>query len=168
MRLSQAPIAEFNQVLRAVKRCGYIVAAVLAVVPAAIPQTSLSKSAVAYYNRGVESYKKHDYDKAIEDFSAAITFDPGFAWAYDNRGIARFEKLDVDGAIDDFTRALELDPLLVGAYVNRGKARECKGEPRRGARGLQSSRGACSIQPDSILQSRKHLERPQQSFQRSG
>jgi tetratricopeptide (TPR) repeat protein len=127
MKPSQALLVVVDQVPGAVKRWLYIVAAVLAIVPAAFSQTS-SKSAIEYYNRGSNSFRKHDYDRAIDDFTTAIAFDPGFAWAYDNRGIARFEKGDVAGAIDDFSRALELDPHLAGADVNRGRARDAKGD----------------------------------------
>ena len=36
---------------------------------------------------------------AIEDYTLAIKFDPGWALAYDSRGIAKMDQHDLDGAI---------------------------------------------------------------------
>jgi hypothetical protein len=59
MKLSQRLLEEFDQVPRAVMRSLYLLAALLAVAPAALPQTTNSKSAIEYYNRGSDSLRKH-------------------------------------------------------------------------------------------------------------
>src|SRR5215468_1476495 len=118
----------WNTVLRAFRCFLRLVAALVVVVPIAMSQSKSSKTAIAYYNRGNESYQKREYSRAIADFTFAITFDPGFVWAYNNRGNARLEVRDVEGAIDDFSRALELDPRFASAYANRGRARDARGD----------------------------------------
>ena len=48
----------------------------------------------SYYNRGIASYEKREYDKAIADFSEVIERDPSHADAYYNRGNAYRDKVD--------------------------------------------------------------------------
>jgi len=52
---------------------------------------------------------KKEYDKAIEDFDAAIRVDPKHAMARCNRGMARRKKLDYPGALADLDEALRLE-----------------------------------------------------------
>lgn len=40
----------------------------------------------AYYDRGIAYYKKHEYDKAIVEFSEVIKHHPNHVKAYYNRG----------------------------------------------------------------------------------
>jgi tetratricopeptide (TPR) repeat protein len=52
---------------------------------------------------------KKEYDKAIEDFDAAILVDPKHAISLSNRGMARRKKLDYPGALADLDEALRLE-----------------------------------------------------------
>ena len=68
-------------------------------------------NAQAYFDRGVASRNKVDFDSAIAEFTKAIQLDPKFARAYFARGLVYQDKGDTDRAIADFTRVIELDPL---------------------------------------------------------
>lgn len=71
---------------------------------------------------GVASLNTEKPEKAIEDFTRAIDFDPAQADGYVGRGnayntLGRFEE-----AIADYNTALSIDPEIANAYVNRGIA----------------------------------------------
>jgi len=75
----------------------------------------------AYYNRGIEYANKDDHDKAIADFSKAISIKPDYARAYNSRGFSFYVgKDDYSHAISDYTKAIDLDSHLASALVNRG------------------------------------------------
>jgi tetratricopeptide (TPR) repeat protein len=60
-----------------------------------------------------------EYDKAIDDYTQAIRFDPTDAVAYYNRGNAYyFGKGDRNRARADWTKALEIDPNFQMARDN--------------------------------------------------
>jgi tetratricopeptide (TPR) repeat protein len=77
-------------------------------------------SVLAYNNRATEFGARGETDRAIEDFTAALRYDPKFAKAYDNRGIAYISKGMADQAFADFSKAIELDSDYYDAYNNRG------------------------------------------------
>jgi tetratricopeptide (TPR) repeat protein len=75
----------------------------------------------AYFNRGIEYANKDDHDRAIADFSKAISIKPDYAKAYNSRGFSFYAgKEDYSHAISDYTKAFDLDPKLASALVNRG------------------------------------------------
>lgn len=79
--------------------------------------------AKAYSDRGVEYAKIGDYDRAIADYSKAITIRPDFVQAYNNRGVSFLSgKDDPSRAIADYTKAIDLNPRFVYAYLNRSSA----------------------------------------------
>src|SRR5215813_6416330 len=82
-----------------------------------------SNSAIAYFNRGNDKFARKNYPGALEDFDAAIAFDPNFAAAYLNRGNAEFAQGNINAAIKDFDRAIEINPQLAEAYVMRSATR---------------------------------------------
>ena len=69
-----------------------------------------SLNATAYINRGVAYADKHEYDRAITDYTKAIEIDPRDALAYFNRGNAYRDKGEYDRANADYTRAIEINP----------------------------------------------------------
>ena len=85
----------------------------LALVARGTAQTSPRESANSYLERGNQWLKKGEVERAIEDFSFAISFDPALDQAYYNRGLARYIKKDLDGSLADFNRALQLNPKRV-------------------------------------------------------
>lgn len=61
-----------------------------------------------------------DYERAIQDYTAAIDLDPGSAAAaHSNRGYAWRKLGQYEAAIADYTRALELDPSNLKTLAHR-------------------------------------------------
>ena len=97
----------------------------------ATKSSNLIKS-IVYYDRASANVdkayaRKASYDAAIADYTAAVTFSPGFAWAYDNRGSTYTLKGDFDHAIADYTKAIAVKPDDASAYYNRGLSYAGKG-----------------------------------------
>ena len=63
-----------------------------------------------YNNRGWIWQSKKDYEKAIQDYSAAIKKDPAFAPSYYGRASAYSKSNNMPRAIEDAKEALRLDP----------------------------------------------------------
>lgn len=85
----------------------------------------LDKSAIRYMERGRFYAERAAYEKAIEDFSQAIEFDPSLAEAYQERGLSLLRKSlppisqqgiqwqQVHRVPQDLEKAIELDPSIV-------------------------------------------------------
>ena len=63
---------------------------------------------------------KGEVDKAIDDFTEAIQYEPDYAEAYYNRGNAYAIKREFDLAMVDFNKAICLEPGHAGFYYSRG------------------------------------------------
>jgi len=87
-----------------------------------------SKASVAYLNRGYEYRLKKDFEKAIADYSKAISLKPDFAKAYHNRGTAYFYTDRDSLAILDFNKAISFDPNYAETWGNRGSAKARSGQ----------------------------------------
>jgi tetratricopeptide (TPR) repeat protein len=61
----------------------------------------------------------HQYEKAIQEYTAAIALWPEFALAYNGRGSAYDEEGKFDLALDDYNRTTQLDPTFVYGWANR-------------------------------------------------
>jgi hypothetical protein len=68
-----------------------------------------------YYNRGLAWLAKHEYERAIADFTQAAKFEHGNHFIYIRRAEANEQKGDRDSAIADYRRALALAPDLTVA-----------------------------------------------------
>lgn len=78
--------------------------------------------AKVYNQRGIVYVEKREFEKAIEDFNAAISRDGNLAKAYSNRGFAYFRDRKFEKAIEDFNTAIEMRGDYALAYCNRGEA----------------------------------------------
>ncbi len=94
---------------------------------------------IAYINRGMAYEDRGLFDKAIEDYTAGITLNTGFADSYVNRGSAYNGLGEYQKAIEDFNRALELKPDFMEAYYNRGLAELKTGDFKKAAEDLKEA-----------------------------
>jgi len=60
--------------------------------------------------RGNAYVAKGDFEHALDDYTAAISFEPSFALVYHQRGVAYRMMGDREHAIDDFKMAVRLLP----------------------------------------------------------
>lgn len=86
---------------------------------------------IVYNHRGYMYNNNGEYDKAINDFTHALSLNPELVEAYYNRGSAYFNKNDYDRAIRDFTHAINLKPDYVVSLNGRGMAYMKRGEYNR-------------------------------------
>jgi tetratricopeptide (TPR) repeat protein len=80
------------------------------------------------FNRGHSYLFMKQYDKAIADFSQAISLNPKKYEAYGNRGVSYSAKGKYDKAIDDYNQVIFLNPKDEQAYNNRANNYLYKGE----------------------------------------
>jgi lipoprotein NlpI len=81
----------------------------------------------AYNDRGRAYFAKHDYDRAIVEWTEAVRINPNFTIGYRNRGLALLNKKQYDQAIADLDIAIKQDPKFISAYNDRASAYEGKG-----------------------------------------
>lgn len=69
-----------------------------------------SKWAGDYINRGILSYRSHNYRGALSDYDEAVRLAPEDASCYYNRGLLRAEVGDYNRALEDLEKAIDLRP----------------------------------------------------------
>ena len=77
--------------------------------------------ALVYIHRGMAFFGESNYDKALEDFTAAINLEPENPRIYFYRGVVQRFRKDLNGAIGDLSRSLELDPYHFDSLYNRAQ-----------------------------------------------
>jgi tetratricopeptide (TPR) repeat protein len=103
------------------------------------------RSPIAYNSRGLAFADKGQIDKAIEDYTVAISLQPNDPDAYVNRGIALSKKGQIDQAIENYKVAISLEPDSAKGYLNRGVAFSNKGLYDQG---IEDFTAAISLKPD--------------------
>jgi tetratricopeptide (TPR) repeat protein len=88
-------------------------------------KTSLARS---YIEKGDIIQEKKDYDRAIAEYTKAISLKPEYAIAYFDRGNSYFFKKEYDHTIADCSKAISLVPTHAPFYLLRGMAYENKNE----------------------------------------
>jgi len=88
---------------------------------AELPQRS---KAIAVYNRGNVYFKIEKEEKAIKDYTHAISLRPDFADAYTNRALVYAKRGLHELAIKDLSKAIEINSSDALAYVDRGNEYE--------------------------------------------
>jgi hypothetical protein len=128
---------------------------------------------IAYFNRGLVLGRTGQFDRAIEDFSAAIALSPAHAEAYMNRGAALGAAGRYDEAIQDLDRTIMLKPESVQAYINRGLAYESTSQYERA---IEDYTRALTLSPEfvrayvdrgSLYLKTGRPERAEQDFQKA-
>ncbi len=105
-------------------------------------QSTSSKTAAAYYERGRGYGRKDEHDQviidqAIKDFNRAIELDPNKAEFYFERGRSYGQKNYNRQAIEDYNRAIEVDPGNKDYYYWLGMAYEFKGDRKAAEHNFQ-------------------------------
>ena len=103
---------------------------------------------LAYNNRGHVYRDRGEFDKAISDYTVAITQEPAQAEYLVSRGVALCEKGDLEQAMTDLDRAIVLSPNEYLAYNNRGTVWFRKGEL---GRAIEDFNRAISLKPSEFL-----------------
>lgn len=85
---------------------------------------AFGQTATAYYESGVEKYKKENYRGALKDLNKAIEMDPNYAEAFFVRGNVSYGRFNqnLSKAKEDYTTAIKLNPQFLKAFYNRGLA----------------------------------------------
>ena len=81
-----------------------------------------------HYKRGIEWAAKSNYDRAIDDYDAALRLNPKFTDALYNRGNAWSGKGESDRAIADYDAAIGVSPREPSAYIGRAVELSVKGD----------------------------------------
>ncbi|MFM7572687.1 MAG: tetratricopeptide repeat protein, partial [Snowella sp.] len=84
-----------------------------------IAQQTAPKTAVQWYNQGVDQLAEADYKGAIKSFSESIQLNPQDPDTYYNRGYAEHILGNYDAAIKDYNQAIALKPKFAYAFGNR-------------------------------------------------
>lgn len=82
-----------------------------------------SYSAQTAFNKGVQQFNAHAFEKAIPHFDDALEHDADFAMAYYARGACYRELHRNDKALSDLNDAIRLYPTLLDAHSLRGVIR---------------------------------------------
>jgi len=83
--------------------------------------------AVTLYNRGNTYMDMDQYQKAADDFTAAMRFKQDASY-YNNRGMCYRELKDFDRALADYNEALRIDPQHASTFNNRGNLWRDRGQ----------------------------------------
>jgi len=110
-----------------------------------IRTTEEQKDAVKYNETGDYYYFKNEYDKAIENYTKAIEFDPDNAKYYSNRGASYHRIKKYENAIKDKSKAIELDPDNAKYYSNRGTSYNWQKEYKKA---IEDHSKAIELEPD--------------------
>src|SRR5215469_13820896 len=78
--------------------------------------SKVPKKARSAFEKGNDALKRREYDKAKEQYEAAIIEYPSFALAHHNLAVAAMSLKDVQLARDEFQAAVKTDPQMTSAY----------------------------------------------------
>ncbi len=73
----------------------------------------------AFNNRGAAYQKKHQYERAMQDFEQSIKIDPKYAGAFANRAQVYQNMGQYDRAVRDYDEAIRLQPDLESVWNGR-------------------------------------------------
>ena len=80
---------------------------------------SVQSDAESHFQLGNAYTAKHDYERAVAEYSQAIALAPTYVNAYIYRGSAYENQGQFDLARQDYEAALKIDPNSAGAYFKR-------------------------------------------------
>lgn len=106
--------------------------------------------------RGAAFGQAGDYQRAIDDFNAALSINPEFPQAYANRALIHVRIKQMPQAVADYDRAISIDPNYAPAYVGRGNVFKLQ---KNYPRAIADFTRAIEIQPDPVAHYNRGLSR---------
>lgn len=119
------------------------------------------------YFKGLEEYRKNNFDAAITFFSDALKLNPNYAQGFNNRGIVYLRKRFFDLAISDFSNAIALlNKPSAGYFINRSNAYYGKGDYTKA---LEDTDQAFEIEPNAfyVWTTRGQIHRRMKEYQKA-
>lgn len=107
----------------------------------------MTNSYDAYYNRGLVLLEMKSYQKAIEDFSKSILFDPKKAETYGARGSAKYAQGHYTEALLDYNQAILLKPDFLKIYRSRAELHVLLGQEEHA---IQDYKKVIELNPNDI------------------
>ncbi|GEM_PF-5136293 len=104
-----------------------------------------------YLRNGLKYYRNGLYDKALDEFQAAIKLNPELSTGYYNVGVVFYLKGDYKSARDNFLKAVELDDKSADSYFNLGLAYYQLGDYKESASQLRKAIKLNSNDAESYL-----------------
>jgi tetratricopeptide (TPR) repeat protein len=90
---------------------------------------SVQDRAATYTNRGIIHMALEEYEKAVSDYSSALSLEPEIAEIYVNIGNVYYMGKVYDKAIVEYTKAIDMRTSSIHvAYTNRGMSYESLGD----------------------------------------
>lgn len=110
---------------------------------------SVRDRAATLTNRGIILMSLQEYDRALQDFTAALDIRPDFGEVHINMGNIYFLERSYNSAIEQYTAAIEKQSSRIHiAYINRGMAYE---RLENFDNAEQDYREAMTLLPDSTM-----------------
>jgi len=72
-------------------------------------------------NKGMKLFREAKWEKAVEEFTKALTEDPSNPLLYFYRGLSQENNGQIDNALADYQKAIELKPDFILPYSRSGK-----------------------------------------------
>lgn len=80
------------------------------------------RRAAAYRRRGDHYVAANNYDRALEDYTAAISLNADLAVAYFRRGELHLDRGEYQAALGDFSQYVRLEPDRIAGHLGRCRA----------------------------------------------
>ena len=110
---------------------------------------SVSDRAATYTNRGIIYMALEEYERAVADYSSALSLEPDIGEIYVNIGNVYYMGKVYDKAIEEYTKAISMRTSMIHVpYTNRGMAYESIGDLDNAE---EDYRAALKILPDSTF-----------------
>ncbi|GAB4224227.1 MAG: RelA/SpoT domain-containing protein [Spirochaetales bacterium] len=116
--------------------------------------------ALVHVHRGMVFFGESNYEKALEDFTAAIELEPKNPRYFFYRGVIQRFRKDLGGALQDLNRSLEIDPFHFDALYNRAQVFFSLGNYVEAA---EDCRQALALKPE-VPEARRFLQVIQQKL----
>lgn len=112
------------------------------------PEQHRLHRSVLLYNTAQVYAALHEWDKAVEYYTATMNFDPNYSEYYNERGNAYLNLGLLEEAIADYHRAIRLSPPYQEVWTNLGQACKLAG---RLPEAIQAYSRALDLEPHQLL-----------------